>query len=550
MPSSDDLRARLRSIDGRGYGAYKDLKGRWDGRRVSLCLDRIQGDPFAAPSKARLLVQGHGLPEDLASTRVRRAALCDALLDAFAEAVEALPRVGGSGKSGRVLVDAGGAEILERTGCALEGDVLELRFRVGLPAKGRRVLGRAASQLLCELLPRASERVRWEHVDQAAVREHVELAEDHALLQAELEARGLVAFVRDGSILPRESGVSPHPLPGAVPFESPPSLRVTLPTKHHGEVTGMGLPEGVTVITGGGFHGKTTLLEALEAGVYPHVAGDGREWVVTRSSAVKVRSEDGRSIAGVDLRPFVRDLPGGRDTAAFSTPDASGSTSLAAAILEALEVGASALLLDEDTCATNLLVADPRMRELVKKEPLTPLVAHVRALHEVHGVSTLLVTGASSEYLAVADRVLLLEDCVPREVTEEARALAGAKPAAGEPLALTPRTIQPRSIDSRRGRRERVRGRGLRELELGEERVDLGAIDQLADPSQVRAIGPILLALRKHAEGATLREALEATMAEVEARGLFALDPSPDLALPRPFEVAAALNRLRSLRTG
>ncbi|MCA9708829.1 MAG: ABC-ATPase domain-containing protein, partial [Myxococcales bacterium] len=435
------------------------------------------------------------------------------------------------------------------------GDALELRFRAGLPARGRRILGHQAARLLTEELPAAARRVAWSRIDTAAAQRHVELAEDHAHLQAQLAERGLVAFVRDGAILPRASGVSSAPLRGAVPWQSPPSLRVTLPTLHHGEVTGMGLPRGVTLVTGGGFHGKTTLLEAICRGIDPHVPGDGREWVVTSPDAVKLRSEDGRSVVGVDLRPFIGDLPGDRDTAAFTTPDASGSTSLAAAIMEALEVGATALLLDEDGCATNLLIRDARMQALVARETITPLIDRVRQLHDRAGVSTVLVVGGSGDYLEVADTVILMEDYRPHEVTARARAVAAEHPTGravlpprGE-IVPTPRRPRPRSFDPRRGQRSKVRARGLRELQLGEQTIDLGALEQLVDDSQARAIGVLLAWLHAHGrEGDTLRVQADQALAAAAEHGLHGLDALPELAGVRRYELAAAINRLRSLR--
>lgn len=555
MRTLTDLESLLRRIDRRGYGAYRELEGAWEGRGLTLHVDHVQGDPFAAPSRLRLRIphRTHGIPPELWRTAPRGTAVEDYLLRRFARATSRGSR--GMGRSGVVAVDAGGAEILRRSGCTLAVDYVELRFRAGLPAAGRSVLGRDATELLTRHLPDAARAVLWENVDRAAAVAWADLAEDHAALRGELRERGLVAFVRDGSILPRASGVSQEPLAGAVPFASPPSLRVTLPTLHHGEVAGMGVPVGVTLITGGGFHGKTTLLEALERGVYPHVPGDGREWVVARDTAVKVRSEDGRAVTAMDLRPFIRDLPGGQDTARFSTQDASGSTSLAAAIIEAAEAGADALLLDEDTCATNLLIRDARMRALVGMETITPLVVRVRELYAALGVSTLLVIGGSGDYLDVADTVLLMEDYAPRDATAEAREVARVLPTGraagdddGHPFVIAPRAPLPESFDPRRGRRDRVRARGLRELVFGEETLDLAALEQLVDDSQAWAIGAMLRRLGALARpGLPLRELLTRLYAEVERDGLVALEDSPELALPRPLELAAAVNRMRGL---
>ncbi len=552
----EDLRRLLHSLDRRGYPAYRDITGSWLGSDFTLFVDHVQADPFATPSKLRIRIpqQVHRIPPELWSSPPRKYALEDFLLRTFALAVRTGPRVGGTGRSGDIMVDAGGAEILPRSGCEITSHFLELRFRVGLPAAGRSILGREAAALLCDVLPHAVHATTWPRLDRARAQEWADLTEDHAYLQEQLLERRLIAFVRDGSILPRVSGVSQTPLREAVPFASPPELRVALPTLHHGTVTGMGIPEGVTLITGGGFHGKTTLLEALQRGVYPHVPGDGREWVVTRFGAVKVRSEDGRAITGVDLRPFIHDLPGGKSTAYFSTQDASGSTSLAAAILEAIEMGAEALLIDEDTASTNLLVRDARMQALVRKETITPLVDRVKELHRLLSVSTLLVVGGSGDYLDVCDTVILMEDYRPRDATGPARDIARRLPtdrATAEivhPLRITPRLPLPESFDPTRGRREKVRARGLRELVYGDDVIDLTALEQLVDDSQARAIGVLLRRLRELSrQKLPLRELLDVAFQEVQQRGLYALEASPELALPRPFEVAGAVNRLRSL---
>jgi predicted ABC-class ATPase len=562
MQTLDHLARELAKLDGRGYPSYRQITGSWGDEALTLAVDHVQGDPFATPSRLRIRLASsvHQLPPELYSTPTRRTAIADFLLRRFAALVSGSDR-SGSGKSGLVWVDDGGAEILARSGCGFVGDVLELRFRVGLPAQGRRILGRQAARILAEELPAAARRVAWPHVDHAKARQFVLLTEDHAHLQSQLSARNLVAFVRDGSILPRASGISSAPLRGAIPFESPPSLRVTLPTLHHGEVTGLGLPTGVTLVTGGGFHGKTTLLEAIQRGIDPHVPGDGREWVATSPDAVKLRSEDGRSVVGVDLRPFITDLPGDRDTARFTTEDASGSTSLAAAIVESLELGATALLLDEDSCATNLLIRDARMQALVARETITPLIDRVRRLHAEAGVSTVLVVGGSGDYLEVADTVILMEGYRPLEVTARAREVAAAHPTgravlplpaeAGGQLPPAPRRPQPRSFDPRRGQRANVRARGLRELQLGEQTIDLGALEQLVVDAQARGIGVLLAWLHAHGRaGASLRELTEQALTAMSERGLYALEPLPELAAMRRHELGAAINRLRSLALG
>ncbi|MEM6996026.1 MAG: ABC-ATPase domain-containing protein [Myxococcota bacterium] len=555
MRGLSELADTLRRLDGGGYGGYRQIRGEWGDDQLRVAIDAVQGDPFAAPSRVRVVLAQttHQLPESLRDEPVRRIGLSDFVLRQFAAAVRGASRRAGSGRSGELTVDAGDAEILARAGCDFVGGALELRLRVGLPAKGRRILGREAARILTEALPDAARRVLWSELPQAECRAHVDMAEDHAHVQAQLGDRGLVAFVREGSILPRQSGVSSQPLAGAVAFRTPDEMRVELSTLHHGPVVGMGIPAGVTLITGGGFHGKTTLLDAISAGVTPHIPGDGREWVVTAPDVVKLRSEDGRSVAGVDLRAFIRDLPQGKATEAFCTQDASGSTSLAAAILEALELGATSVLLDEDTSATNLLIRDARMQTLVARETITPLIDRVRGLADT--ASTILVVGGSGDYLEVADRVLLLEDYVPHDVTDRAAAVVAEHPTrraatAPPPIeARAPRRPDIASMDPRRGRKTRVRARGLRELSFGEDVIDLSALEQLVDDSQARAIGVLLEWIAAHGEdGATVGELADQAIAAARSAGLYALGRIPELAAVRRYELAGAINRLRSLR--
>ncbi|WP_298629557.1 ABC-ATPase domain-containing protein [uncultured Thermus sp.] len=549
MRRLEELFPFLASLEGRPYPFYKDLRGVWQGDGFDLRFVHVQGDPFASPSvvevrypakaAARLRVFAHP---------VGRVAVEDFLLRALKARFRNLPHLGGSGHSGRVFVEVESPKVLRRAGAHLAPQGLYLRFRVGLAASGRRILGKEAARLFRALADHL--RGFLEELEVEKLLAHVHQAEDFAHIQERLPQRGLVAFVGEGAILPRESGVSQRPLKGAVPFQSPPSLRVSFRVPHKGEVLGMGLPEGLTLITGGGFHGKTTLLEALVHGVHPHIPGDGREWVVTHARAQRVQSEDGRSVVGVDLRPFVHDLPLGQDTSFFTTEDASGSTSLAAAILEALELGAKVLLLDEDTSATNLLVRDARMQALVRRETLTPLLDRIGDFKAL-GVSLVLVVGGVGDYLDLADTVLLLEEYRPREVTQEAKAIAQAHPtgrAFGEPrypLAVVSRAPLPESFDPRRGRKARVKGRGLRELVYGEEVVDLSALD-LFENAQVRALGAWLQRLWRLADGRTpMARLVERALAEGE--DLFGLEETPELAEVRPLELGAAVNRLRAL---
>lgn len=580
MRSADDLRRLLQHLDGRGYRSYRELRGAWALPGVELHVDHVQGDPFAAPSQLRLRVAAEraALPPELFANRIRRIALEDVLAREARTRISGVGRaVHGSGASGRIRVDAGGQQVLERSAARVNAQWAELRLRAGLPAAGRRILGREALRLLCEELPDlALHSLCWQHLPGEAARRFVASVENQEHVRAQLGALGLVAFVGDGSILPRESGASDAPMAreDATAFRAPDALRVSIAVPHPDEGptgagaswTGMGIPEGVTLVVGGGYHGKSTLLRAIERCVHPHVPGDGRERVVSAPGLVKVRAEDGRRIEQVDIRAFVGELPGGRGTAAFSSDDASGSTSQAAGIAEAIEAGATGLLLDEDTSATNLLVRDARMQALVAKrdEPITPFVERVRELHTRLGVSTLLVMGGCGDYFDVADHVIALRGFEPFECTAEARQIAASAPSGRRREALraleTPRERVPlaASFDASRGRRAvRIDARGRDRLLFGDQEIDLRGVEQILDPSQTRAIGYALhlAATQLLHDDPTLRELLERIEAWLASEGLDALEPfhrpgthPGELARPRRLEIAAAINRLRTLR--
>jgi len=591
------LAATLRRIDGRGYKAYKDVRGRYAVDGLVLCIDHVQGDPFAAPSKLRLRLADDdaGWPPELSRTRVRRVALADFLAREVQRELPGRggPRrgppgrlAGGSGKSGQVRIDAGGQEVLERSAVRLGDGFVEARIEVGLPAAGRRVLGGEAETLLLEALPRLAERSL---VAGAAARDRartfVECVENQEALRSTLAERGWIAFVADGSVLPRASGATERPLAPerAIPFEAPAALaaEVELPNPLPGDggrvLRGLPVQEGVTLIVGGGYHGKSTLLRAIERGVHAHVPGDGREYVVARRDLVKIRAEDGRRVEGVDISPFIDGLPGAanggaerpstRSTRCFRSDDASGSTSQAANIVEAVEVGARGLLLDEDTCATNFMVRDARMQALVASdhEPITPFLDRVRELADA-GISSLLVMGGCGDYFDVADRVLRMQDYRVHDATAEARRVADAHPTTRrretrrpwEPP--PPRVPLAESIQAARGRRDvRIDVRGPDRLELGTETIDLRAVEQLAGESMLRAIGhAIWLARNEWMDGArSLADVLDALEGALDEHGLDRLatfgrpgEHPGSFARPRRFEVAAALNRLRSLRVG
>jgi predicted ABC-class ATPase len=553
------LQATLNRIDRKGYGAYRDLQGTYDLGTFSLTIDRVQRDPFAPPSLLRVRTRDNRFSPGLFKDPVRRIAFEDFLTRGVEGAIRKVVRGNrGSGGSGRVEIQRTSQVVLPRTSMVVAPEYVEARMAVGLPARGRTVDARAARTVLLEELPEIVRRALTpEVVDRDRAGLHVETVEDAHHLRNLLPSLNLVAFVADGSVLPRESGASDRPLKeGAVPFEAPEELRVSVDLPNRGAVSGMGLPEGVTLVAGGGFHGKSTLLSALSWGVYDHVPGDGREYVATRPDAVKIRAEDGRSAAGVDISAMIGELPGGRSTEDFSTPNASGSTSQAANIAEALEIGASLLLVDEDTSATNFMIRDERMRELVEKEPISPFIDLVRPLHRALGVSTVVVVGGVGDYLDVADRVILMEDYEPSDATPRAREVASRFPSRaplGDREMRPPkmRRVRASSIDLRRGGRETARGRGLHTMELGRERVDLSYLEQLAESGQTEAVARVIGEFAAAGESCEVKELVEEVLASISESGLDSLGNYKghpgELSLPRGQELAAAINRIRSL---
>lgn len=566
MDSYQSLYQQLLRLDGRNYKAYKDIQGQYQFADFILHIDYVQGDPFAAPSRLRVKVSQKvaGFPTELYQSKSREVALRDYLTREFACWAEKMSQHRGSGKSGQISISRLGQEILDRTSCLIDSKWIELRFVVGLPAGGRTILGRQAAEILCKDIPLIVQNALiYAKLNQKNIREQIETVEDADWLRSQLPSRGLVAFIPDGASLARRSGVDDRPLPDAVLFQTPQTLRVEFNCPNRGKVTGMGIPQGVTLIVGGGYHGKSTLLRAIELGVYNHRPGDGRELIVTDPTAMKIRAEDGRAVCRVDISPFINQLPQGRSTKEFSTTNASGSTSQAANIMEALEAGTKLLLLDEDTSATNFMIRDRRMQSLISKdkEPITPFIDKVQQLFQNHGVSTILVMGGSGDYFDVADTVVAMDNYIPDDVTAKARLIAqeiatGRQSEGGQQFGqITPRIPIPSSLDPSRGKHDvRLRVRDVDEVAFGTEDIDLGAVAQIVSPDQLRAIAlAMVYAKQNYINGKkTLPEILNAVMADIQNQGLDILTkaapyPQGDLALFRPLELAAAFNRLRSL---
>ncbi len=563
MKTSQDLRIKLKSIDHRGYPAYKDLKGQYDFGSYVLSIDHVQGDPFAAPSRLSVLVSGKmaAFPPEYYDTPPKRITLQDHLTRLFgARIASGSMQAKGSGKSGLLAVSRCGQEILERTACRITDGSVTLRFEAGFPARGRTIDAGELEKMLFDILPGCvTGSLYYQKIDKRRLKAAIELCEDQQYIRRQLPALGLCAFLANGSVLPRQSGISDRPMQSAVPFRSPASMEVTLDLPNRGAVTGMGIPRGITLFVGGGYHGKSTVLQALQYGVYNHIGGDGRELVIADETAWKLRSEDGRSISGVDISPFIRELPGKKDTRRFSSEDASGSTSQAANLMESMESGSTLLLIDEDTSATNFMIRDRLMQEVVtpEEEPIIPFIERARSLYEDFGISSVIVAGSSGSYFHVADKVIQMKEYIPYDITERAREAAAAFPVFSTrqekfPAYSGKRCPRPNAA-LKKEERLKLKAMGVSELLLGRDAVELRYLEQLRDSEQTMALAYLLKYLELQVmDGQKSMTALaDSAKKLLDSRGLEGLfehgDVRSSLARPRTQELLACVNRYRRL---
>lgn len=583
MNTATELRTKLRNIDHRGYPAYKELKGQYNFGDYVLSIDHVQGDPFASPSRLSVRVQKDkaGFPADYYDTPAKRITLQDHLTRLFGRWVSGGSfQAKGSGKSGLLSVSRCGQQVLERTAMRVNnGDVI-LRFEAGFPANGRTINAKELEKMLFDILPDCVRKsLYYANIDKERLRKAICLCEDQQYIRQCLAERGLCAFIADGSILPRESGVSEKPMKEAITFRSPESLRVVLKTPHRGEISGMGIPNGITLFVGGGYHGKSTILQALQNGVYNHIAGDGRELVITDSSAFKLRAEDGRSITGVDISPFIKNLPNKKDTVHFSTEDASGSTSQAANLMEALESGSRLILIDEDTSATNFMVRDQLMAQVITsgEEPITPFIDRVRGMYEDLGVSSVIVAGSSGAFFHVADTIIQMKEYVPIDITQKAKEAAKAYISVAEKKGTDDDNGDGSDSNNNNGSegsfpafnrlrcpapdmalkkedRIKIKTMGTSELSLNKESVELRYLEQLKDQEQSAALAYLLkYAQLKLMDGKKdLKQIGDFLEEQLDQKGLESLfdhgDVSTQLARPRKQEILACINRYRRLK--
>lgn len=561
MKSSVELKNELFKIDGKGYKAYKVLEGKYDFKKYVLSIDHVQGDPFASPSRVRIIIDNKiaQIPEELFDNKNKEIAVCDFLTRLFSKNIKnQSEKIFGSGKSGLIEISRCPQEILERTSIIRNENFFEARFYVGFPARGRSVLARELEKIIFNIIPNIVENTFiYKNINKLDLINRVKLMEDQFYIRKNLKEKGLVAFVANESILPRESGVSARPLRNGKKFISPQALEVEFDTPNRGKIKGMGIPKGITLIIGGGYHGKSTLLRALELGIYNHIEGDGREFVITDESALKVRAEDGRAITSTDISLFINNLPNGKDTIKFNTENASGSTSQAANIIEAIESKSKVLLIDEDTSATNFMIRDDIMQQLVvkEKEPITPFIDVAKSLYKQLGISTILVAGSCGDFFDIADLVIQMDSYEPYEVTARAKELSRGKVILRDDLDISidfGRVLDKGSI-SEGPKGIKIKTLGKDGLSINKENIDLKSVEQIVDGEQINTIGMAIKFIEDKYSGKDLT--IEKIVDEIEkdiTKNLIGIDNikggNGSLAMPRKQEILCAINRLRTLK--
>lgn len=561
MYSKEDLRQILRRIDRRSYPAYKDTRGSYNFGNYILSIVHVQSDPFASPSDVSVEVPHAGFPEKYLETKACRIALQDALLRMFGKALAKKDKTRkASGKSGTVRVSRPGQEVLERTALTISpktGD-LRLNMNVGFPANGRKICSDVLEQILFNQLPPMIENnliyANLTDAQKEELENVYQLTCNQQAIRQYIQDNDLAAFVANGSVLPRVSGASDLPMEDAVEFKSPEDLEIAIDVPFGAPVKGMKIPLGVTLIVGGGYHGKSTLLKALERGVYNHIAKDGREYVLARKDAMKVRAEDGRAVHNEDISMFIQNLPNKKSTASFTTEDASGSTSQAANVAEALESGSQLLLMDEDTSATNFMVRDELMAEVVSKdaEPIIPFIARIQPLYKDKDVSTILVAGSSGAYFDQADLILQMDQYEPKNITQFAKDKAREYPM-GELLEYAaPQDLPERILKknpSLETDRIKVKTNGLDGVSIAKELIDTRYLEQLTDPEQLAAIGKMIVYAQKQLpnENRTLNEMADELEKLMDEQGLKVFGKG-SMARPRRQELLGVINRWRSAK--
>jgi len=535
-----ELHQRFIKMHGKPYGVYKSLMGQFfNFGDFTLKFTHIQGDPHAQPSRIMLSAKMSllGFPEELHCNREKEIALSDFLLRQFTETTE------------NISIVKAHSQIMQRNSLYIENGIVRILVSVNLPGESRRIEGEKASELLVGTLSDwVTAAMYWNNLDKEKCENHIACLSNRNFLQAQLAKKNLVAFVPNEAILPRESGTSEAPLQNAIPFVSPPELSVNLNLQCGKSIAGMGIPKGVTIIAGGGFHGKSTLLHALEEAVYPHIPGDGRELIVIDESAVPVKTEEGRVVNGTNISSLVRELPLKGSTETFTTKNASGATSQAANLLEALSLGVSTILIDEDASAVNFLIRDLRMRELINagREPLIPLTDRIREFAD-SGINFIIVAGACGDYLSLADTVIAFTEYKAECLTERAKNITAGATGATHCGSALPKQIRkanteifqeglkPNSAIEKNVKIRAVAG----QISIGKLKSDLRKFPTFCHQELQRGIAEILYDFIKENKNGNLKESLELFCEKLPP------NETSDLALPRTIELGGAFLRIQ-----
>jgi len=565
MLSIDILDQKLTSIDKKDYGNYQKLLGSYDFSFFKLIIQQIPKDPYAPPHTGIYRIQVQRNDEQIINinftSKIQQIAFRDYLARCFFNASKEISKgVRGTGQSGLITIDEPAQYILERSSVIITDEIIEVRCFIGLPGKGRIVTSDLAKKMLFEELPKIVQKsLLKKNIDQKIMQKHIEVAEDTKYLRDKLDSLGLVAFIVNDSILARKDGDSDKPMgtQKVIRFKAPKSLTQEIKLPNKGLIKGLGIKKGITLIVGGGYHGKSTLLNALETSIYNHIPGDGREYCVSNIKTAKIRAYSGRSVSKTDISLFINNLPLNQNTKSFSTNNASGSTSQAANIVEAIEVGAEVLLMDEDTCATNFMIRDYKMQQLVNKkdEPITSFIDKVKQLYLEKNISTILVLGGVGEYFDVSNCVIQMLNYKPLDVTAKAQQItvdfSTKRKIEGDTstIYIHDRIPLAKSINplNKYGKFS-IFAKEVHRLNFGNQVVDLTDLEQLMELSQTKALAYAIEYAKKYMDNkATLKEMIEHVISDIEKDGLDIISDkiSAHFAYFRELELAFAINRLK-----
>lgn len=561
------IRQILDDIDNKDYVNYQNLVGGYDYSLFKLIVEHIPKDPFAPPHSGLYRLQVQRNDERIINfdtrSKIQTIAFADYLARVFYDACEKISKgLNGTGYSGLITINKPGQAILERSNVVVSDDVIELRCFLGMPGNKRIITSSIAEQMLMTELPAIVEAsLLKENIDYTALKKHIETAEDSEYLRNKLDSLGLVAFIANDSILPRESGMSDLPMSKtkAISFTSPETLSIEIDVPNKGCVKGLAIEKGVSLIVGGGYHGKSTLLNTLERGIYNHIPGDGREYCVSSMQMTKVRAYSGRRVVKTDISTFINNLPFNQNTTSFSTENASGSTSQAVSIMEAMEIGAETLLMDEDTCATNFMIRDHKMQQLVNEndEPITTFIDKVKQLYIDKNISTILVLGGVGDYFDVSDRVIQMINYQAFDMTTMAHKISACAKTKrvidnkNIPILFHQRIPLAESIVSiNKYGKFSIYAQDVHHLNFGNDIIDLTDVEQLVELSQTKALGYAIEYAKKYMDNTmTLNEVVKRVLSDIEEQGVDIISDniSGHFSCFRGFELAFAINRLKGL---